>query len=181
MNYPVKYFCIPVICENDNVRMSCCSYFNKSNKCGCYACGLFNVYQDWNITPICCYSDHGWIFPYLLCCSIEQNNGVVMASSCGLWIMMYNLCDIRGCGIGPIGCTKKNCFPLFFNININNFSIFNRIFCLGVNYSNENYELGCALCLPTYIIKKKTRENNKNIVKEKGVKYLMPWNVSKMI
>jgi hypothetical protein len=107
-NYPISYFCIPIVCENNNIKLSCC-YIKTNNKgcvgcvyCfkenySCYCC-IVNMYYNWIITPLCCYEndpyelfENNYCCPFYLTSSIliqERNRDNLYLHTClGIWCL----------------------------------------------------------------------------------------------
>jgi hypothetical protein len=111
-NVPISYFCIPIVCENEALKLSCCHYTDKLDNKGCIACGycfqnsnctccgVFNKCGNWFYSPCCCYEDDKNNYFQQNCCApccltgsmlikenVESNgqNNLYLHSYLGIW------------------------------------------------------------------------------------------------
>jgi hypothetical protein len=224
-NYPISYFCIPIVCENNNVQLSCLHYTNKLNNNGCIGCGycfcgnnwslcgLLNKCNSYYITPFSCfggYNNEDCCLPFCLISSklikseFDGKKNLYLQSCFGFWGLQINMinehvlpcsvCNLMGdcthdlspcnygCGIGPLGFTSGgSCYPLCFDIQYGNCSIFNYLFCIGFIYSTKECDKGCSTGLPICVKKTEIEQNGQKYIQEKGFKFFIPWKVNKMV
>lgn len=225
-NVSISYFCIPVVCENNFLQISCCHYTNKQDNKGCVGCGYCFRGNDWTCcgivsncgqwfySPLCCCQDDpeelfqdNCCLPCCLTSSIlvKKNapDNLYFHSCLGIWCVQKNhihhfydpICICMhgdycrnsspcnyGCGVGPVGFTAGgNCFPFCWDMQCGGFEIFYKyLCCLGVVHRTPKCDRGCSTFLPICLKRTEIIKNGKKVIQEKGVNYLLPWNVNIM-
>jgi hypothetical protein len=121
-NVPISYFCIPIVCENNNIQISCCHYTDKIDNKGCKGCcycfndkyctccGIIGKCGNCFYSPLFCYEDESFqqncCIPFCLSSSIMikkkfeinnhgyMNDNLYLHSCLGCWcIQKYHIND----------------------------------------------------------------------------------------
>jgi hypothetical protein len=133
-NFPISYFCFPIVCENSFIQLSCCHYTDKLDNKGCISCGycfqnsnytfcgILNKCGNWYYSPLFCYENddqnsfqQNYCIPFCLISSILIKENV----------------ESNGVGRMPKNLYLHSCLG---------------IWCIQKHHINHSYDL-CSICI----------------------------------